>query len=687
MRAQFSSHGIRLSWRTALLGIVVIKAILSLAVNPGSFQVSYSGISYFLLLLLATSFAIRNAIHKTLGRRRFWVFLGIACGLWGLHQSLYLFYELGLHVAVPDNSISDTLLFFHIVPLIAAVASLPYREVHGRQPYQTILNSLLILFFWVFLYGYIVFPYQYLYPASSYGLRFDILYLLESLVLILTVGILTLRTQGPWKSICVHVLGASTLYTFSSAVANLAIDSGGYVNGKLYGLGLTASVCWFVWIPLQAWQLSGAEITTDHFDGSHGSHSSVWAMLVVVMISIPIVWELLERNENPGLRTLRLLIAVATIVCLASAAYITEYFARRKLASDVNLANEALCASEERLRAAQWAARIGTFDLNIRTGVDRWQPETEALYGLPPGSFGGTLTAFEDLIHPNDRERVIELTDEMIKTGQPAEGEWRAVWPDGSVHWIAGRAQVFMDESGEPSRMLGVNMDITERKRAEEALSDLTRKLVEAQEQERARIARELHDDINQRLALLAIELEQLKENPSEVERRVQELWKQTAEISNDVQALAHDLHSSQLEYLGAVAAMKSWCKEFGERGGMQIDCSHDVRSTLPAEIGLCLFRVLQEAVHNAAKHSGVKRIEVQLHEESGTIHLIVKDFGKGFDVEAASKGKGLGLTSMRERVRLVNGTIAIESKPMGGTIIHARVLLESEYAAKREAV
>ena len=222
------------------------------------------------------------------------------------------------------------------------------------------------------------------------------------------------------------------------------------------------------------------------------------------------------------------------------------------------------------------------------------------------------------------------------------------------------------------------------RKEAEQALADMTRKLIAAQEQERARIARELHDDINQRLAMLAIELEQLQDNPSEVRSRVQELRKQTAEISNDVQTLSHDLHSSQVEYLGAVAGMKNWCKEFGERQRMQIDCRQDVRSTLPQEIGLCLFRVLQEALHNAAKHSGVKRIEVQLHEESDEIHLTIRDLGKGFDVDAAKNGRGLGLTSMQERVRLVNGTIEIQSKPMGGTTIHARVPLSSEHASER---
>ena len=107
------------------------------------------------------------------------------------------------------------------------------------------------------------------------------------------------------------------------------------------------------------------------------------------------------------------------------------------------------------------------------------------------------------------------------------------------------------------------------------------------------------------------------------------------------------------------------------------------MQGRLSSEIGLCLFRVLQEALHNAAKHSGVKRVEVQLQDESGEIHLTVSDLGRGFDLRAVNQGKGLGLTSMRERVRLVNGKITIESQPMGGTTIHVRVPLESKHAAK----
>jgi PAS domain S-box-containing protein len=352
--------------------------------------------------------------------------------------------------------------------------------------------------------------------------------------------------------------------------------------------------------------------------------------------------------------------------------------------TDQKVTEESLRKSEERLRLAQKVAGIGTFERNIRTGVLTWTPEMELMHGLPLGGFGGTREAFENLVHPDDRAKVVELVEMAVKTGEPTNAEWRVVWPDGSVHWVAGRWQALMDESGEPSRVVGADTDITNRKRAEEALADMTRKLVDAQEQERARIARELHDDIGQRLALLAVELEQLRQNPSEIEVRMQELRNHTSEISKDVQALSHDLHSSQLEYLGAVAGIRNWCRAFGERWGMQIDFRHDVQNPLPQEIGLCLFRVVQEALHNAARHSGVKRAEVQLEADSDQIHLVVRDSGTGFDVDAVQLRTGLGLTSMRERVRLVNGTIDVQSRPMGGTTIQVRVPFVWEQGLRR---
>ena len=250
---------------------------------------------------------------------------------------------------------------------------------------------------------------------------------------------------------------------------------------------------------------------------------------------------------------------------------------------------------------------------------------------------------------------------------------------EGGTTWVRWEVRPWRNLDGSLGGLLVFAEEITRRKQMEEALSDMSRKLIESQEQERARIGRELHDDIGQRLAMLAVELEQLQESPSGAQSRLPELRKELVQISDDVQALSHDLHSSKLEYLGAVAGMKSWCKEFGERQKFEVDFKSDVSSVLPSDLGIGLFRVLQEAMHNAVKHSGVRRIEVQLSQDASEVHLIISDQGVGFDVQEAMQRSGLGLVSMRERVRLLNGTIAIESKPLHGTTIRVRVPLPSE--------
>jgi signal transduction histidine kinase len=224
--------------------------------------------------------------------------------------------------------------------------------------------------------------------------------------------------------------------------------------------------------------------------------------------------------------------------------------------------------------------------------------------------------------------------------------------------------------------------DITERKLAEAALANVSRKLIEAQEQERTRIGRELHDDIGQRLALLAVQLQQLQEDTlilPEVRSRMGEFQKQISEIADDIQFLSHELHSAKLQYLGIAGAIRGFCQEFSEQQNVEIDFNvHDLPRPLSPDISLCLFRVLQEALHNSAKHSGVRHFEVRLWGTSDEIHLTVEDSGAGFDREAAKESRGLGLISMEERLKLVNGTLSIDSQPKRGTTIHARVPFDS---------
>ena len=345
--------------------------------------------------------------------------------------------------------------------------------------------------------------------------------------------------------------------------------------------------------------------------------------------------------------------------------------------------SERKMAEESRLRLAaivessEDAIASGTLDGIIVS----WNPGAQQMYGYTEAEAVGKPITI--LVPPDLRGEETKLLETLRMGGRIEQFETVRVTKTGKRVNVSLSIFPIRDSSGAVVGVSGIARDITDRKRAEEARADMSRKLITAQEQERARIGRELHDDINQRLAMLALELEQLQENPSEVQNCVQELRRRTTEISNDVQALSHELHSSKLEYLGVVAGIKSWCDEFAERHKMQLNFRNDVSSVIPLEMGVSLFRVLQEALHNAVKHSGVRRTEVVLREDSGEIHLIVSDSGKGFDLDAALQGRGLGLTSMRERVRLVNGTILIESKAMGGTRIHVRVPFESDQAQK----
>jgi len=233
-------------------------------------------------------------------------------------------------------------------------------------------------------------------------------------------------------------------------------------------------------------------------------------------------------------------------------------------------------------------------------------------------------------------------------------------------------------------------VDITERKVAEASLASVSRRLIIAQEQERTRIARELHDDIGQRLALLANGLQQVQQdspNLPEVRKRVEKLEKQTFEIAADIQSLSHELHSSKLEYLGIARAMRSFCKEFSKQQKVEIDFeNHDLPSTLPPDVSLCFFRVLQEALRNAAKYSGVRHFDVKLWATPNEVRLTVSDSGAGFDLKAARDRRGLGLISMEERLKIVGGDLIIESEPKRGTTIRARAPIRPECSSMRAA-
>jgi PAS domain S-box-containing protein len=348
--------------------------------------------------------------------------------------------------------------------------------------------------------------------------------------------------------------------------------------------------------------------------------------------------------------------------------------------TDRKRSEEALREGEERFHLAAQAAKMYAYEWDVLT--DKVVRSEEYVNVLSHQEKELTRQQILATIHPDDRPLFVDSVDQLTPQNSTSQICYRALQPDGRVVWLEKSARGFFDEQGKLLRMIGMVANITERKLAEAALASVSRRLIEAQEQERGRIARELHDDIGQRLAILAIKLAQLQQSPpnsSELPGRVGELRKQTSEIAADIQSLSHELHSSRLQYLGIVAAIKGFCREFGEQQKVEIDVKiHDLPAPLSPDISLCLFRVLQEALHNSTKHSGVRYFEVELWETPDEINLTVGDSGAGFDIDAAKASRGLGLISMAERLKLLKGTLSIESQLQRGTTIHARVPFSS---------
>jgi PAS domain S-box-containing protein len=341
-------------------------------------------------------------------------------------------------------------------------------------------------------------------------------------------------------------------------------------------------------------------------------------------------------------------------------------------------AEDALQASEEKFRSVFRDAGVG---MVIVSPEGRFLAANEAFCDCLGYTEEELLQkTVESVTLAEDWQSFSQRLRESLERGTSFQRvEKRCLHKSGRIVITESSASLIRGPSGESRYFVGEVLDITQRKLADEALSSVSRRLIEAHEEERTRIARELHDDINQRMALLSGNLERVKEilPASDVQARalVDEAGQRVSDLASDIQSLSHRLHSSNLEYLGLVPACDGFCREVSERQKIEIDFrAGAIPKALPKEISLCLFRVLQEALMNAIKHSEARRFEVGLVNVSSDIELTVHDSGIGFDLEKAMSGQGLGLTSMRERLKLVDGQLFIDSKLQGGTTVHARV-------------
>lgn len=368
--------------------------------------------------------------------------------------------------------------------------------------------------------------------------------------------------------------------------------------------------------------------------------------------------------------------------------------------TDRKIIEERILASEARLAAAIDVAALGFYemagDLRVRFLDDRMR----AFLGITPADEQHGREFWLAHIHPDDLPRIVDQSRQVLAAGvERFAGEYRYLHPERGVIWLQHDSRVLVrDAAGRAVRVIGVMQDITERKQKEALLTDnktalknsrkdlqrLAGRLISTQEEELRRLSRELHDDLTQRLAVLAIEAGKLERQsdtmecilPEESLRKISWIKEQLISIAEDVHRISRQLHPTILDDLGLVRAIESECAALQRRENLEVIFRHEsVPDRIPKDISLCLFRIVQEGLKNIVRHSGAQRCEVSL-QTGDTLCLTVKDEGTGFDRVEVRKKPGLGITSMRERVLLVQGDFAIDSRPGQGTVVRVSVPL-----------
>ena len=349
---------------------------------------------------------------------------------------------------------------------------------------------------------------------------------------------------------------------------------------------------------------------------------------------------------------------------------------RKKRASD-----DSLLKSEEWLRLAAKGSPMGLWYWNEETRHVFFDAKACEIFGLEAaGEF--PLETCYGCLHPDDRESVAEIWRHQLEERLPYDLEYRTVRSDGSIRCVHALGSGYYDELEKPARMVGVVFDTTERKQADQERLDLAGRLINAQEQERSRLARELHDDFSQRLAMIVADLalaEEMVKEPK-VREELHRLCSEIDEIGTDLRSVSHGLHSSTLEVLGLTAGIQSFCADFSsQQHEIEVEfVDKDVPKSTNPDTALCLFRIIQEGLRNVRTHSHATRVEIWLEGNAEAISLTLSDNGVGFKLSDRVASHGIGLRSMRERARILGGTFKVQSSSGQGTRIAVTIPLGS---------
>jgi PAS domain S-box-containing protein len=390
-----------------------------------------------------------------------------------------------------------------------------------------------------------------------------------------------------------------------------------------------------------------------------------------------------------------------------------------KIARDVTRIRQieqALRDSEQKMRFCLGAANIVTWDWDIDDGSVRWSENMKGIRGQSRGSFGGNVEAFLDSVHDEDRLRVRQAVQRALESEGNYHVEYRQVRTDGSIAWMEAHGQVVYDASNRSKSIMGVSRDISERKVSEKALRDahqqlearvkertreldqaqerlrmLSARLLQMQDDERRRIARELHDTAGQILVALNLNLvpveEELRKTNSLLLRPTTECLRLVDELSRDLRTMSHLLHPPLLDEAGLKSAVRWYVEGFAERSKIEVDLHlDDGLGRLAAELETAMFRIVQECLTNIHRHSGSSSASIVISCDAENVTIEIRDRGKGMPMPVRA---GVGIQGMGERVRQLGGHLEIESGSDGTrvTAIFPTDVASSEVSAERVKV
>lgn len=359
-------------------------------------------------------------------------------------------------------------------------------------------------------------------------------------------------------------------------------------------------------------------------------------------------------------------------------------------------AEQALREKDRTLDEAERICRVGSYEWDLTTGMINGSQEAARIFDREPRVGGTSLQEVLTCLHPDDIKTVTGTCEQMMEElPDKIDMEYRIITPDGTERFVHQQGEVLFDKDHSPVKVAGTVRDITERKQAEEALRHTTEELRKSQnalrvltvrllsdeEDERRRVARELHDDFTQRLASLAIEMGKVElKVTAPFKSLLQNLREQVVGLSADIHELSRRLHPSILDDLGLVKAIEAECRRYSSTEGLDVRfLSRGVPDVIEADIALSLYRIVQEALQNVLKHSRTEKAYVSLVCHGHALSLCVDDEGIGFDQEQVKGKGGIGLESMKERALAISGTLSVESQPGQGTSIEVRVTVRQE--------